>query len=1025
MTENYADQQRTDNSHYHPSHIWKTLIHNIPSNWLHHSNKGKKKMNQNFKNPKKDVYDRYDCLFSSFLCNCCQFSCYIPHQETYCSYQPNPNVPAVPHSRHKSHQVSLPKGTDATNTNNPCDSVISSANDETMVASTSNWMERLIQLNDTIVLKDIIIPGSHHSASYSIPNFRLFSAIAKTQNLSIKQQLNSGIRYLDIRLAPTKDQSQIQCNDDNSSIPNLSNISVWHGSIQGSCTLETVLLDIQEFCCNYTSECIIIEFVPEHGHVMTKEQKRICLDTILSVLDTSNIIPASKIKECITSIPLKSVIETNYSNTILEKHKQHNIALELLERQRYRNKSKLILLLHDRFFENDFAINEIMNHKECFNLSSYYVANKWHNIHNSMPLLFNKNVTHLNRYQQFPFFICNQFIITPNINSLKDIICFLLGIHSLRPISWSCRMYQTNQLDQFLASSIKNIDQVATTHRQWNILLLDYIDLCPDILDFVISLNFHNFRSKDQIDVMISSSESMISKGSKSNVVKSKNNLVSENSVVNSKEDDAYIQKQNLDSRNKSMIENEQQASSNAKATNGDEYDAISSPVDACGPVPNYQTSETMMDGIASYPINLTAINEEQVHEASVKMSDRRLGKNHNDAKEPNRNDFLYQRNNTVTTVEDPIASTTMDDECVLLLDYQTFESKVNASDIELNKAVINISSSMLDDEKIVNGIDPKISSTLITNVSLCSEVSRTEKDHTESLAGTITTNTTDVASKTVPYSVGVPDRRKNSDTPDQKVKSYNAFQIHMAVIESNEIVKPKNIVDAETGEAQLLPPPPRPGQPFRKQVPAKAVNQLIYRDCVLYVPNPMQEWNIPPIKHSKEQNDKKKYYEIETILTLTIGFSLVDRVTSKTTYYVATIPLSSMNVKSRKCSTWPIIFCPYYCINDGAFVVALKEDDLNTGVIVHGVRKYKSNGSPPASSQVSITNEGNATGGNDILEYKVLDESTEATTALDNYGSKLCCTLISSSSNSNHSICRYQLVAEKTVKLLIFPSST
>ena len=60
----------------------------------------------------------------------------------------------------------------------------------------ANWMSLL---NPNLKLNEINIPGTHDSGTYNVAILK--SEWAQTQNLNIKEQLELGIRYLDIRLA--------------------------------------------------------------------------------------------------------------------------------------------------------------------------------------------------------------------------------------------------------------------------------------------------------------------------------------------------------------------------------------------------------------------------------------------------------------------------------------------------------------------------------------------------------------------------------------------------------------------------------------------------------------------------------------------------------------------------------------------------------------------------------------------------------------------------------------------------------
>lgn len=121
---------------------------------------------------------------------------------------------------------------------------------------TANWMERLYQDYPDTKLRDIIIPGTHDSATHEInkkspfpedaPKFfkiakRTVANMSKTQKNDIYVQLLRGSRYLDLRVTDYKDK-----------------LYIVHGMI--SVDLETVLKDIRKFSNLYPREIIIVDF---------------------------------------------------------------------------------------------------------------------------------------------------------------------------------------------------------------------------------------------------------------------------------------------------------------------------------------------------------------------------------------------------------------------------------------------------------------------------------------------------------------------------------------------------------------------------------------------------------------------------------------------------------------------------------------------------------------------------------------------------------------------------------------------
>ena len=121
---------------------------------------------------------------------------------------------------------------------------------------TANWMGRLYENHPETKLRDIIIPGTHDSATHKINKKSPFAAdasklfkiapktvanMSKTQKNDIYVQLLRGSRYLDLRVSDYKNK-----------------LYIVHGML--SVDLETVLIDIRKFSEMYPREIIIIDF---------------------------------------------------------------------------------------------------------------------------------------------------------------------------------------------------------------------------------------------------------------------------------------------------------------------------------------------------------------------------------------------------------------------------------------------------------------------------------------------------------------------------------------------------------------------------------------------------------------------------------------------------------------------------------------------------------------------------------------------------------------------------------------------
>lgn len=103
------------------------------------------------------------------------------------------------------------------------------------------WMK---DIYDDKKIEDIVIPGSHDSGTYGM------NWLGCTQNYSIKEQLYSGTRYLDLR---------INKKDNN-------DLVMFHGILNGT-NFETNMNVIKEFVTDYPSETLLLDFQHFKGDV--------------------------------------------------------------------------------------------------------------------------------------------------------------------------------------------------------------------------------------------------------------------------------------------------------------------------------------------------------------------------------------------------------------------------------------------------------------------------------------------------------------------------------------------------------------------------------------------------------------------------------------------------------------------------------------------------------------------------------------------------------------------------------------
>ena len=148
----------------------------------------------------------------------------------------------------------------------------------------SRWMENLPSEKQLSPLKDLVIAGSHNSGTFSLDKnmeigpdessvIRTLGSIfgkltnsmvynwAVTQSMTIYEQLLSGIRYLDLRVAYRTADKKIR---------------VIHGLF--GCTIEEVLDEVNQFLAKYPKEIVILHF--QHFYNMDQAAHETLADTL-------------------------------------------------------------------------------------------------------------------------------------------------------------------------------------------------------------------------------------------------------------------------------------------------------------------------------------------------------------------------------------------------------------------------------------------------------------------------------------------------------------------------------------------------------------------------------------------------------------------------------------------------------------------------------------------------------------------------------------------------------------------------
>lgn len=108
--------------------------------------------------------------------------------------------------------------------------------------SQKNWMG---SIGDEVRISDLSIPGTHDTMAYA--GGLIIKDIVRTQTMTLEQQLNSGIRFVDIRVAYKNTRFEL-----------------YHGSISLGFRLETVLDTMAAFLKANPTETILMRFKQEN-----------------------------------------------------------------------------------------------------------------------------------------------------------------------------------------------------------------------------------------------------------------------------------------------------------------------------------------------------------------------------------------------------------------------------------------------------------------------------------------------------------------------------------------------------------------------------------------------------------------------------------------------------------------------------------------------------------------------------------------------------------------------------------------
>ena len=303
---------------------------------------------------------------------------------------------------------------------------------------TSNWMKRLWELSEKnttaqnkLRIGDLVLPGTHNSGSYSIPN--PLGGLAKCQNLSILEQLHAGIRYLDLRVAEHEDH-----------------LYVFHSILKGS-LFQHIVYQIKEFVEAYPTEFVVLDVQPEYGQNLSTHGKQALIDMLQTI---PNRVHPSHIPQLLNSWTIKDAMNA-----------QENVWI----------------VIHERFLDAYFTADKLWS--QGFAVRNRYLRSKWFDTRNIDKLLvgilqevkmygderpWTKGQRQRN---ESPRLLVNQCILTPGIG--------WNAIVNLQPRELAKRL-----------NSVFAPWMVQHSNERWHVVMMDFVqDYVPLFPLFLIALN--------------------------------------------------------------------------------------------------------------------------------------------------------------------------------------------------------------------------------------------------------------------------------------------------------------------------------------------------------------------------------------------------------------------------------------------------------------------------------------------------------------------------------------------------------
>ena len=263
------------------------------------------------------------------------------------------------------------------------------------------------------------------------------------------EQLKRGARYLDLRVGSRRKDSTL-----------VDDAIIIHGVLKGA-PFANIIDEIEKFLMDNANEFLIVEIACDpNKHNMSSVLRFQVLQLISTTFS----------QKMITTEDIDSWFNLN------------KVTLGQLSEK----KRNVLILINDGFckeFTYDDTHYDQSTIARDFNChkNANFMANKWHNTSHA-GILLRSNELYLDEgCNNCDVFVNSQFVMTPQPPSgVGDVLGLLIGAKSLRPVSLARELYRKDLLEVFIRNNAE---------KRWNIVMLDFVDLCPQLVKFLIGLN--------------------------------------------------------------------------------------------------------------------------------------------------------------------------------------------------------------------------------------------------------------------------------------------------------------------------------------------------------------------------------------------------------------------------------------------------------------------------------------------------------------------------------------------------------